>query len=188
MVTRIKQKLVTFLRDTRGNASIEALIFVPLILTIIAATFALFDTYRYKAINTRAAFTISDALSRETAPITPNYLDGMLATLQYLTEGNGPYALRVSLVHFDEDANAYVVDWSETRGAFVDLDDEEVAGMVDRLPEMLNNERLIVVETSTNFQPVFAVPGLTSEGLFHNLAFTRPRFAPKIVWSDQEPV
>jgi len=177
-------RLRAFWNDTRGNIGVETIIWVPLTLTVLASTFSLHDAFRYKSLNTKAAYTISDAISRETDPINNDYLDGMVEVLEYLTRSEGPYSLRVTLVRYNANKNKYVREWSKTRGAFTALRTRDLAQMTEQLPTMLHNERVIVVETETEYVPPLSVPGLNEEGLFYTYGFTRPRFAPKIVWSD----
>ena len=198
MTHAIFARLQRFLRDTRGNVTIETVIWVPLLLTIIAATFSLHDAFRYKALNTKAAYTISDALSRETDPIDDAYLDGMVDVLEFLTRSEGPYSLRVSLIKWhnpgsedswgnttpaDPASGAYQLDWSQTRGDFDALTLADLTEIQDGLPTMLHNERVILVETRTEYVPPFDIAGLSGEEMFYTYGFTRPRFAPKIVWS-----
>lgn len=181
-------KILTHLRrfagDTRGNIALESLIWLPFILGLLAATFALHDAFRYKAMNVKAAYTISDAISRETDPIDASYLDGMVELLDFLVRPGGGSSLRVTLVRYNGTTSAYETEWSKTRGSLGALQSAQLAEMHAQLPSMLHNERVIVVETETYYTPPFAIPGLTGEGLFYNYGFTRPRFAPKIVWSD----
>lgn len=173
-----------FAADTRGNVALESLIWLPFVLFLLAATFSLHDAFRYKALNTKAAYTISDAISRETDPIDASYLDGMIELLDFLVRPGGDSSLRVTLVRYNGNNGSYEAEWSKTRGSFSALQSTQIAEMYDQLPHMLHNERVIVVETETYYDPPFAIPGLTGAGLFYNYGFTRPRFAPKIVWSD----
>ena len=184
MFKQLLSRLSEFRRDQSGNVTIETVIWLPLIMTVLAATFSLHDAFRYKSLNVKAAYTISDALSRETDPIDGAYLDGMVDLLAYLTRSEGPYSLRVTLVRYDANNSKYISEWSQTRGGFDGLNNYDLTSMHDQLPNMLHNERVIVVETATVYQPPFEVPGLNTDSLFYNYGFTRPRFAPKIVWSD----
>lgn len=198
-MTKLKTGLLAFARrfarDDDGNITVEALIWFPMMLGVLASMFSLHDAFRYKSLNTKAAYTISDALSRETDPIDNAYLDGMVDVLEFLTRSNGPYSLRVTLVNFDgpkyDDAgnqtsagDGYEVEWSQVRGDFDVLTTGELQTMSDRLPNMLGNERVIVVETRTDYRPPFEIPVLNEAELFYTYGFTRPRFAPKIVWSN----
>lgn len=184
MIRSLKLILARFGRREDGQMSIEAALFIPLILMVITATYTLHDAFRYKSLNTKAAYTISDALSRETDPINYAYLDGMVHTLEYLTRSEGPYSLRVTMVRWNKKKNKYIVDWSKTRGDFNRLRTRDLPSIEDQLPTLLHNERVIVVETATDYVPPFEVPGLVTSELFYNFAFTRPRFAPKLVWSN----
>ena len=183
MKNMLKSHLKRFARETDGNTSVEALIFIPFILFVLAATFSLYDAFRFKSLNTKAAFTISDALSRETDAITPAYLDGMVSTLNFLTRSEDIYSLRVTAVQYDGDTDSYAIKWSQGRGTFLSLKNEELSAMADRLPQMLDNETIIVVETHTTYDSPFAIDQLVTDELFYNFTFTRPRFAPQIIWS-----
>ncbi len=182
--TMLKNRLARFFRETDGNMSIEAVIFLSLVLTVIAATFSFHDAFRYKSLNTKAAFTISDALSRETDPIDDAYLDGMLETLEFLTRSEGPYSLRVTLVRYNGDQDVYETVWSQVRGGFNVMSTADSDAIRAQLPQLLHNERVIVVETKTEYDMPFPIPGVSTEDMFYNLAFTRPRFAPQLVWKD----
>lgn len=186
MFKMIRTHLKTFARETGGNMSLEAVIWLPLILTVLVATFSFHDAFRYKSLNTKAAFTISDALSRETDPIDNAYVDGMVDLLEYLTRSEGPYSLRITLVRYDADDGAYHAVWSQARGAFEAVEAAAANDWAAKLPTLLHNERVIVVETETDYAPPFPVPGLDTTKLFYNFVFTRPRFAPQIVWEDGE--
>lgn len=182
--TKVLRHLRSFAQDTKGNVTIEVLIWLPFVLFLLAATFSLHDAFRYKAMNTKAAYTISDAISRQTDPIDNAYLDGMVELLDFLVRPGGDSSLRVTLVRYNKKKSKYVREWSKTRGDFDALRTKDLKAMEDQLPTMLHNERVIVVETETYYDPPFAIPGLTGAGLFYNYGFTRPRFAPKIVWSN----
>ncbi|WP_375260003.1 TadE/TadG family type IV pilus assembly protein [Citreimonas sp.] len=176
------RRLRAFGRDERGVISIEFVIWMPLILAVMASTFTLFEAFRQKSLNIKAAYTISDAISRETDPIDAAYLDGMLSVLRFLADSDGSYGLRVTLVRYDANSDTHEVGWSQARGEFVTMDDDMLAGLRDRLPALLHNERVIVVETETEHTPVFEIPALQPQS-FYNFVFTRPRFAPQIVWA-----
>lgn len=184
MRTPMLHKLRRFAGDETGNVTIETLIWLPLLLTVLASMFSLHDAFRQKSLNTKAAYTISDAISRETSAIDAAYLDGMLDLLEFLTSSEGPYSLRVTQVRYDANQGAYIRDWSQTRGLFSDLRTEDLVSLTDRLPTLLHNERVIMVETETQYVPPFELPALNEADLFYTYGFTRPRFAPQIIWSD----
>ena len=116
MMTRILQKLRQFTGDTRGGVSLELIIFTPVLFVMLAGAYVYYDAFRQKAINTNAAYTISDALSRETDAIDDDYLDGLHSMLEFLTHANDQVGLRVTMVRWNKRKNAYRRDWSQTRG------------------------------------------------------------------------
>ncbi|MDA7427531.1 hypothetical protein PGB28_03600 [Primorskyibacter aestuariivivens] len=179
----IQNKLRHFASDVRGTATIELAIFVPLLLFMIAASYVYYDAFRQKAVNTNAAYTISDALSRETDEIDTLYMDGAHQLLEFLTAADGQTGLRVTVVKWNGDTMAYEVDWSESRGPLYPLTNTSLEDALGgNLPVLLHNERVIVVETSSTYVPPLALAGLNQQELY-NFAFTRPRFAPKLVWA-----
>jgi hypothetical protein len=183
MLNHIKSRLTAFLRDDDGNMSIEALVFIPFVITLLASTFSFYDAFRFKALNTKAAFTISDALSRQTDAITPAYIDGMVSTLAFLTRSESHYSLRVTMVRYDANDETYNVGWSQARGEFSPMTASGITEITDQLPSLLHNEVVILVETQTDYDTPFPINGFMTDDLFYNFAFTRPRFAPQLIWS-----
>lgn len=182
MLNFFTSRLRAFRRNEDGNMSIEALIFVPFVIGLLAATFSFYDAFRFKSLNTKAAFTISDALSRETDAITPAYLDGMVSTLNFLTRSESEYSLRVTMVRYDANNERYLVDWSQSRGVFSPLSSADLVSLISKLPDLLHNESVILVETQTDYDTPFKIDALITDELFYNFAFTRPRFAPQLIW------
>jgi hypothetical protein len=184
MLNPITSRLKAFFQDDDGNMSIEALIFIPFVLTLLASTFSFYDAFRFKALNTKAAFTISDALSRQTEAITPAYIDGMVSTLKFLTRSESHYSLRITMVRYDANDELYKVNWSQARGIFAPLSAAGIQEIRGDLPNLLHNEVVIVVETQTDYDTPFPISEFVTDDLFYNFAFTRPRFAPQLIWED----
>ncbi len=174
--------LKRFLSNEDGSVSIEAAIMTPLMMALLAVTFVYNDAFRKKSLNTNAAFTISDAISRETDALDDAYLDGMHTLFDFLTHSADRSGVRFSLVTWDDELNDYRVDWTKARGKFPELDDQSMNLLRNRLPTLLHNERVIVVETRSVLQPILPKLGLDNQVLY-NLAFSRPRFAPQVVWN-----
>ena len=67
MKTSIRSLLrCDFARREDGVIALEAMIMMPLLFWTFLALFSIFDTFRIYAANQKAAFTVSDAISRET--------------------------------------------------------------------------------------------------------------------------
>ena len=62
------------------------------------------------------------------------------------------------------------------------LSNEAIQALRDDLPVMPDNETVVVVETFVRYDPPFNT-GLTNREI-HNFVFTRPRYAPQVLWND----
>jgi len=184
MLKSLHRRINSFVRGTDGNISIETVIFVPFLVLLLTATYSFFDAFRYKSMNAKAAYTISDAISRQTDAVTPAFLDGMVSTLEFLTRSGSHYSLRLTTVQYDADDNSYDIKWSQGRGKFTSMQATELANLTNRLPTLLDNETIVVVETHTEYEAPFNIDGYLPSELFYNMTVTRPRFAPQLIWSD----
>ncbi|WP_099827008.1 TadE/TadG family type IV pilus assembly protein [Oceaniglobus indicus] len=171
-----------FVRDTEGSYSIETILLLPMLAWAILAFFSYFDGLRLANVNIKAAHTISDVLSRETAPIGDSYVDGTDRLLKFLV--NRPYdtSLRISVYRYDGEDRQFDLVWSKARGLKTALDDTATAAVSQRLPVTANGDTVIVVETWMDYVPPF-VMGL-SETTLYNFVVTSPRFAPQLKWDD----
>jgi hypothetical protein len=132
----------------------------------------------------KAANTIGDMISRETLPIDADYLDGAHGLFDTLTRDPQDSAFRVSVVRWNNTNTRFQLDWSQARGGIQPLRNNEVRNWIDRLPQLLHNERIIIVETSANYQGPMDI-GL-GERKIVNFVFTRPRYAPQVLWDGLE--
>jgi Flp pilus assembly pilin Flp len=172
----------TFVRDEKGTASIEAVIMVPLIFTVLMTIFTLSDLFRQHSMHQKAANTIGDMISRETLPIDADYLNGAHALFDTLTRDPQDSKFRVSVVRYDNNDKRFKLDWSKTMGDIAPLTNSGVLNWDDRLPVLLHNERIIVVETSAAYSGPMDI-GLGNRQI-ENFVFTRPRYAPQVLWSN----
>lgn len=175
-----KARLAAFWQDTRGNMSVEFVLAMPILFWTFMAVYVFFDGYRQSTVNLKSAYTISDLISRETDPINDEYITSMHELLKLMTRSRSEVKMRISVVRWDEGDDRYYVDWSENRGFDEELNDGNVAQVEEKLPDMPDTERVIVVETRNVFVPLYKV-GLENINL-DNFVFTRPRFAPQVVW------
>lgn len=179
----LRTRLKSFAQDTRGAVSVEFVLAMPILFWAFMATYVFFDGYRQSAVNLKAAYTIADLISRETQPVTNDYIDSMNELHRLLTRAESATSLRVTVARWDEEDNRFYRDWSAARGGnLLPLTDSDMLGLTDKLPVMPDAERVILVETTNTFVPLFKV-GMASKSL-DNFVFTRPRFAPQVVWSD----
>ncbi|WP_245626908.1 TadE/TadG family type IV pilus assembly protein [Aestuariivita boseongensis] len=180
ILTSLKNALKRFRRDTSGSATIEFAIIMPMLFWTYASTYVFFDGFRQNTINLRAAYTIGDMISRETQALTPAYIDSMYNMTQLLTRTDSPMSLRITVIRWDAEDNQFYLDWSQARGTVTALTQGDMANIATRLPVMPDEERVILVETWNTWEPVLQV-GL-GERSMDNFIFTRPRFAPQVVF------
>lgn len=177
----LRRALNRFRRDDEGSVAIEAAFYFPLLLAMFAAIFTLYDAFRQESISIKAAYTISDLISRETATLDDIYMDNMFLLTKAMTRDTGDVSMRISVVYWDEASNSYGVDWSVERGTGLDLwTDGTINDAAANLPDLPDQERVILVETWNNLLPIFDV-GLDNFDLY-NFVFTRPRFAGQVVF------
>ena len=104
--------------------------------------------------------------------------------LAYLTRAEvADVAIRITTVKYDGKNDQYKRGWSEALGGGKQpLTNSDVQALRDHLPVMPHNERVTVVETFVIYDPPFDT-GLTTHEVA-NFVFTRPRYAPSVLWSD----
>ncbi|UWR24124.1 hypothetical protein K3756_06000 [Sulfitobacter sp. S190] len=171
-----------FARREDGSVAIETVIILPVLFWAFLSMFSIFDAYRMYAKNQKAAYTVGDMVTRETQPIDAAYVDGAHDLFDYLTRPGQNSSIRISQVYYDKQAVKFKTDWSVTRGTPTALTNDDIGSWNTRLPKVLDGERLVVVETWSDFDPVFAT-GL-EDRVISNFVFTRPRYAPQVLYAE----
>lgn len=169
----IHDGLVRFARDESGSGSVEAMLMIPLWVWSFLACYVFFDAYRVQSINAKAGYTIGDILSRQQSYITPEFVDSMHMLQQSLVDSRTMPRLRISSFIYDQDADQLLVNWSEVRGGGDELTDARLATMRNAIPQMYDGEIGILVQTSVEYEPLFAA-GI-SEMDFDDFVVTSPR-------------
>lgn len=173
-----------FTRSERGSLSVEAVFAIPLLVWAITATFVFWDAFKTLNVSQKATYTIADMLSRETQTIDADYLTAMHEVFAFLSLESGGNALRVSVVSMTQDPDTLVktmeLTWSEGVGGIAGYDD--LSRIANRIPDFAAGDQMIVVESEQEWSPAFAV-GLASYR-FREVAISRPRFAPQLVWAN----
>jgi len=173
-----------FAQREDGSVAIEAVIILPLLFMTFLSLFSIFDAFNQYSANQKAAYTVGDMLSRETAHVDNDYLDGTHQLFDYLTRSPQESALRISLLKYNLAGDDYEVFWSQTRGWKTPLTTADVTGWNDRIPTMPDDEYVIITETWSKYEPPFKT-GLENTEI-RNFIFTRPRYAPCVLWDGME--
>lgn len=181
MLRKIHSATKAFRDDTRGTVAIEAVIMMPVLFSAFMSMAIFFDMYRAKSTTEKAAFTVSDILSRETSAIDETYMNSVKDLYNAMSTLDNGGELRVSVLAFNEDTNQYFLDWSYMTGLLNHaLTDDNLLLMEDKLPILVSGERLILVETFGTYVPAANIG--TGDVPMNTFVFTRPRFAPQLVW------
>lgn len=182
-------KFAGFIRDERGNVLAEAVVILPMVIWSYLAFFVYWDAYKTTNVAQKAAYTVADLISREQVTLPTTYVPGMLTLLRYLVEDQTGTNIRVTSLLFSEGAivnpgmedpdDKTMVQWSVSpSNAMTPYTDASLLNVVDRIPAMYDGDSVILVETTTDFNPMFDV-GMSSRQVT-NFVVTRPRFLPKI--------
>lgn len=174
----IRPRLSRFARDPEGSLSIEAAIMVPTLVFALMLMFTVFDIFRFDATNSKAAYTIGDLISRETEGIDQAYIDGMKDIFDYIVLNDQGTWLRVSVVRYDGDDDELKLVWSRGSTGTPALTSSTASTVYSVIPEMAEEDVVIVVETYMPYVMPFAV-GIPNFA-FKNTVITRPRFASQV--------
>lgn len=159
---------------------VEAVLSLPLLLWAYLALYTYWDAYRTMTMSQKAAYTISDMISREQTPINNAYITGMKNTFDYMMSRDFTSTLRVSSVVYEIDNAEMRIEWSrstDTNRAPV-LTTATLQDLVDHIPDMSDGDTVVVVETWLDFEPALNI-GLENQ-TYREFIVTRPRFAPRI--------
>ena len=171
-----------FRTSEKGSLSVETVLAVPMLAWAIMATFVFWDGFKTLNVSQKATYTIADLLSRETQTVDADYLLGMHEVYDYLANAAGDNAIRVTVVElFEDSAGNEFPDlvWSQGVGGIAGYTDIDT--LEDRLPILSLGEQIIIVESEQDWSPAFSV-GLGTLYRFRDVAISRPRFAPEVVW------
>lgn len=178
----VSSKIRNFRDDQKGVIAIETVILIPILIWGYIAMFTIFDTYRQYTTQQKAAYTISDLISRQVTPLDADFIDGAHELFIDLSRSNVVPGVRVTVAKYDFVRAEYAVVWSRTRGGMIGLQSQDVADWTNKLPVVAPKDQIIIVETRSQFTPVFDI-GLGNRNI-GNFVFTRPRYATQVCYFD----
>jgi len=174
--------LTRFLRNDEGSLSVEAALMLPVLCTFYVGTFVWFDSFRVQNTNLKAAYTISDMISRE-SEVDQSYLNDLNRVLDYLTYSNHPTYARVTTMKCvddcdKEESRELEICWSWATPGRTKHDASSIQQFIPRIPLMPLGDTIVLTESFMAYEPIFDV-GITPTS-FEMLVVTRPRFSPDI--------
>ena len=175
----LRQSLARFSRDEKGSVIAEAVIVLPVMLWAYLALFVYWDAFRSMNTVQKAAYTISDMVSREMVGITTGYVNGLDRMLEYLVDDNQTVSLRVTSVTWSAANNRFEVHWSRAPGGGEPvLTTATLQNYAGQIPDMSAGDYVVIVEIWADYAPSFEV-GM-DDTVFNQFIVTRPRFLPCI--------
>ena len=184
MFTRTRKFFARFRREEEGSIVAETVIMFPTLFAACLATYVFFDAFRNQSVSLKAAYTISDALSREDGYITNTYMNSLWRIHRFLTNSAHNTRLRVSMIEYDADDDKYYVCWSRNKGGMGNLTNGGLQQLVNanQIPVLPEDQGVFLVQTSVAWEPIFSI-GRNWSMDFQNLVVTAPRFSPATRYS-----
>ncbi|WP_417729424.1 TadE/TadG family type IV pilus assembly protein [Roseovarius sp.] len=174
-----------FWKQECGTAAMETVVMFPFLFMGLTFSYEYYDMFRYQSVREKATYTVADMLSRETSVVDQTYMDNVKKLFDLMTNDAGINQVRVTVVryHFDE-ANSideFELRWSEVRGSgtLIPLSDSDVKNAHSVLPNMLNGQEIILVETLSKYDPPITTD-LTSDTEIKTRMFVPLRFAAQL--------
>jgi hypothetical protein len=169
-----------FLGTERGTVTVETVVIFPLLVWAYTAMFVFWDAYKTENINLKSAYTIADMISREQRMIDDTYIEGARTIYRFLNAGDTNQQVRVSVVSLQVDSDGdefHHLEWSHGTEGLPCYSD--VSLLQPRIPIMAPGDQVIVVDTASDWAPVFNV-GLPARQMRETVV-TSPRFVPRVL-------
>lgn len=174
------KSLNQFGKDESATATVEFVLFLPLLITWFISSIVFFDAFMERNLAAKASHTILDMLSRKgeamiSAGEVTQYLNLQTALLPQAPSAG---SLRVSSIVYIDADTGYEVRWSEAVGASTDVlltADIPIA----LLPLMAEGETVILLDTRVPYRPLADWVQITVTGWSNRVAIS-PRFAAEL--------
>ena len=164
-----------FARDETGTVMAETVIVLPTLLWSYLALFVYWDSFRSMNTVQKAAYTISDTISREMTVLPSTYFDGMRNVMDFMLDRDQDVKMRITSITYNEDTLKFEVLWSYSpSSALPELTTTTLQPLKSRIPAMADADFATILETEVPFVPAFDV-GLAPI-TFKQFIITRPRF------------
>lgn len=174
----LKRQLTRFRDQEDGLVMTEFLLMLPLLIWTFMALFIYWDAFRTINQAQKAAYSISDLMSRQ-SDVTPQFVDGMQALSTYLMNDSPDVKLRITSVEYDQQENKHYVLFSRSpQSKMTPLTNTTLAAKKDHIPLMADNDSVIIIETSISYDPAFEV-GIPTQ-TFDNFVVARPRYYRRV--------
>lgn len=177
-------KLRRFLTAEAGNAVIEGVLILPVLLLAWIATFVFWEAYSSRSAVQKAAFVTADVLSREMVPVADSFLDGLDNVAEYLVDPRFNVATRFTSFTRTGPADTDVaVAWSYSpTAAIAAMTTTDLVALSARLPKLTVGSTGLIVDARMNYSLPVSVPlaNYVVPSSFSEMVVLRPRFVAKV--------
>lgn len=186
MVMSLQRRFARFLRDERGNLTVEFMLWLPVLVFWLILSLVLFDAYKSRNDASKAAYVIADLVSRESV-LTEDRLD-MLYALQdeMIPRADPDKGLRITNVKCERKDSTSPCDYQVLWSVKPSSVPSTVAGMDpitadEDLPEelfppaMRDEEEMLLVEMHAPFSPLVDWVGIGANNWVFRIV-TRTRY------------
>ena len=173
-----------FAKDRSGAAVVEFSIVLPVMLLVFGVGLVVQDAIRMSYLNNKAAYTLSDMVSREDVQIDSPYFDGLNSIYEYLIDYRYPTHLRISTIECTSDCTDATrrileVCWSKPSSGLSALTTADIAAYNSRTPVLAQGDTLLMTETFLEYTPLLG-DAILSSRTYEATTFTRPRIVPQL--------
>ncbi|MEM7178339.1 MAG: hypothetical protein AAF503_11595 [Pseudomonadota bacterium] len=176
---RPRQILKSYVYDEAGSITTEFVLWIPLLMTWFMLSVVLYDANKNRNDAAKAAYTISDLISRK-KDVDNAYLE-QLKSLEdnLLPRTAGSHTLRLTSLRFVD--GTYEVVWSKALGGGLPLTSAELNPAA--FPTTADTDSLIVTEIDVPYTPLSDWVGITAKTWSFDVV-SRPRFANPLQKTD----
>lgn len=181
----LRRLLGRFLHRSDGIVLHEFIIALPVFVFATLGVYSYWDAYRSLNTAEKAAYAISDLITRETRTVSEAYVTGLHDVMEYMMGNDMPVQMRITSITYSGVRSRYEVIWSRSPYAELpQLTTTSLQALVPNLPVVSDGDSLILVEARVQFTPSVAqAPAFNmyvGETEFDLFIPTRPRFLSKI--------
>jgi hypothetical protein len=179
-----------FLKDDRGGILIEFLFMLPLLIWAWIALVVFWDVFGTINTSQKAAYSISDLISRQEENVSPDFLNGMQDVFDFLMVNNADNGkIRITSLAYDADDDKYFLIFSVSpENKVAPYTETQLEALKDRIPTMGDTDSVVIVETFVEYTFPFRIPFIDAGvvavdenspafvQVYSEFVVTRPRF------------
>lgn len=182
LTRRPRAAIRNFLRPEDGVVTMELVVLIPFLGATMVTMVALWGGFNIMNSNIKSSSVIIDALSRQPVPITEDFVDQLKTLNDAISGSDGETNIRITVAYGKEQPDGETIKpefkWSHSVGPDV-ADNTDLSTVIDRIPNLLKGEEVIILETSADWNPLATI-GDESLYTFVEILVSRPRFVAQV--------